>query len=101
MLAHKKANLNLCNINNNNKRIMKIIINILFITSLLIGGYINILYANELTNTIYFGLEFNPANNNEARIYDYILASINLFGGLLFARAVMLILSGLKHYKTL
>lgn len=80
---------------------MKIIINILFITSLLIGGYINILYANELTNTIYFGLEFNPANNNEARIYDYILASIKLFGGLLLARAVMLILSGLKHYKTL
>ena len=63
------------------------------------------LYATKLTNTIYFGLEFNPANNNEARIYDYILASIlasiNLFGGLLFVIAVMLILSGLKHYKTL
>ena len=80
---------------------MKKIINILFITSFLIGGYINIYYANELTNTIYFGLEFNPANNNEARIYDYILASINLFGGLLFIIAAMLILSGLKHYKTL
>lgn len=59
------------------------------------------LYANELTNTIYFGLEFNPANNNEARIYDYILASINLLGGLLFVIAIMLILSGLKHHKTL
>lgn len=80
---------------------MKKIINILFITSFLIGGYFNMLYATKLTNTIYFGLEFNPANNNEARIYDYILASINLFGGLLFVIAVMLILSGLKHYKIL
>lgn len=80
---------------------MKKIINILFITSFLIGGYINVCYTNELTNTIYFGLEFNPANNNEARIYDYILASINLFGGLLFVIAIMLITSGLKHHKTL
>ena len=80
---------------------MKKIINILFITSFLIGGYINVCYANELTNTIYFGLEFNPANNNEARIYGYILASIKLFGGLLLVRAFMLIFSGLKRYKTL
>lgn len=80
---------------------MKKIINILFITSFLIGGYFNICYANKLTNTIYFGLKFNPANNNEARIYDYILASINLFGGLLFVIAIIFILSGLKHHKTL
>lgn len=79
------------------KKKVLILINILLITSFLIGGCINILYANEFTNTIYFGLEFNPANKIEARVYDYILASIKLFGGLLIARAVMLVFSVLKH----
>lgn len=78
-----------------------ILINILLITSLLIGGYFNMLYANELTNTIYFGLEFNPLNKIEARVYEYILASIKLFGGLLIIIAIMFIFSGLKHHKTL
>ena len=44
------------------KKKVLILINILLITSFLIGGYFNMLYANELTNIIYFGLEFNPLN---------------------------------------
>lgn len=59
------------------------------------------LYANELTNIIYFGLEFNPLNKIEARVYEYMLASIKLFGGLLIIIAIMFIFSGLKHHKTL
>lgn len=55
------------------------------------------LYANELTNIIYFGLEFNPLNKIEARIYDYILASFKLSGSLLITIAVIFIFSGLKH----
>ena len=83
------------------KKKVLILINILLITSFLIGGCINILYANELTNTIYFGLEFNPLNKIEARIYDYILASFKLSGSLLITIAVMFIFSGLKHHRTL
>lgn len=83
------------------KKKVLILINILLITSFLIGGCINILYANELTNTIYFGLEFNPLNKIEARIYNYILASFKLFGSLLITIAVIFIFSGLKHHRTL